>query len=122
MKKLSVALVLTALTLPASGADKQSAATQACTDAGFDSGAIDHFMGLIKNERSNSGPIDTDSIHAWGEQVKCYSARLTSVAVAFKQQTGGKFVVEKTCGAGVMHQAYADGYAAGSSPGPTCKQ
>ena len=121
MKKLPVVLVATALALPASAADNKAVAIQACNDAGFDSGAIDHFMTLIQNERSSSGTVDTDLLHAWGEHVKCYSARLANVAASFKQQTGRKFSVDKTCATGAPHQAYADGFAAGSSPGPTCK-
>jgi hypothetical protein len=121
MKKLLVVAFATALALPASAADTKGVTVEACTDAGFDSGAIDHFMTLIQNERSRSGPIDSDLLHTWGEQVRCYAARLANVATSFKQQTGRKFSVEKTCATGAAHQAYAAGFAAGSSPESTCK-
>lgn len=121
MKKILAVAVLTALALPASAADSKVVALEACNDAGFDSGAIDHFMTLIQNERSRPGTVDGDLLHAWGEQVRCYAARLAGVAASFKQQTGRKFSVEKTCGTGAPHQAYANGFAAGSSPDSTCK-
>ena len=76
---------------------------------------------LIQKERASSSAVDTDLLHTWAEQVKCYSARLANVATSFKQQTGRAFTVAKTCAVGAPHQAYADGFAAGSSPGPTCK-
>ena len=122
MKKLPILLAVTALALPAGAADSKAVTAQACNDAGYDSGAIEHFMTLFKAERASSGAVDTDLLHSWAEQMRCYSARLASVAVRFKQQTGRKFTVEKTCAGGAAHQAYADGFAAGSSPGPTCAQ
>jgi hypothetical protein len=121
MKKIPVVALVTALALPASAADSKTVAVEACNDAGFDSGAIDHFMTLIQNERSSSGTVDADLLHAWGEQVRCYAARLASVAASFKKQTGRKFSVDKTCATGAPHQAYENGFASGSSPGPTCK-
>jgi hypothetical protein len=122
MKNVRALVVAMAITLPASAADPKVVVAQACHDAGYDSAAIDHFMALIKAERTKSGTLDTDLLHAWGEQVKCYVALLDKVAAWFKQQTGRKFVVEKVCASGAPREAYANGVAAGSSPGPTCAQ
>ena len=120
MKKLPALLVVTAVALPAAAADYKAVAAQACHDAGYDAGAIEHFMALIKTERESSGGVNMDLVHSWGEQVKCYAARLDKVAASFKQQTGRKFVAEKVCATGPPHQAYANGLAEGATPGPTC--
>ena len=120
MKKLSTLFAVLAVGLPAAAADSKAVVAQACHEAGYDSGAIDHFMGLIKKERAFQGPVDTDLLRSWGDEVKCYSARLDKVGASFKQQTGRKFVADKVCASGAPQQSYANGYAEGSSPGSTC--
>lgn len=120
MKKLSTVLGVLALALPAAAADPKPIVARACHDAGYDSGAIDHFMALIKKERAYQGPVDSDLLRTWGDEVRCYSARLDKVAALFKQQTGRKFVADNVCASGAPQQSYANGYAEGSSPESKC--